>query len=79
MYKSQRDWARAGFLNSIRSAFFSSDRTIKEYAKEIWLANNIYFIFLGKLSLLLFQLKVRNRIFSKKNRNDEKCNVMNYN
>lgn len=36
MYKNRKEWARAAFMNSIRSAKFSSDRTIKEYANEIW-------------------------------------------
>jgi starch phosphorylase len=29
-------WARAGILNVARMAWFSSDRTIAEYAKDIW-------------------------------------------
>lgn len=36
MYKNRKEWAKSAFLNSIRSGKFSSDRTIKEYAKEIW-------------------------------------------
>jgi starch phosphorylase len=29
-------WARAGILNVARMAWFSSDRTIAEYAQDIW-------------------------------------------
>jgi starch phosphorylase len=30
------DWARMSILNVARMAWFSSDRTIREYAEEIW-------------------------------------------
>lgn len=35
-YKNKEDFARKCFLNMANSGKFSSDRTIKEYAKEIW-------------------------------------------
>ena len=30
------DWARRSILNTARSSSFSSDRTVEEYAREIW-------------------------------------------
>ena len=37
LYKeNQREWNRKAILNIAASAKFSSDRTIKEYAKDIW-------------------------------------------
>ena len=35
-YKDEKKWARSAMLNTAKSGKFSSDRTIKEYAKEIW-------------------------------------------
>lgn len=35
-YKNQKDWLRKSILNTAASGFFSSDRTIKAYANEIW-------------------------------------------
>ncbi len=35
-YKNKTDWARKAILNVARSGKFSSDRTISEYAKDIW-------------------------------------------
>jgi starch phosphorylase len=35
-YKNQEDWTKRSILNAIRSGKFSSDRTITEYAKQIW-------------------------------------------
>ena len=37
LYKNSRDeWNRKSLINIASSSFFSSDRTIKEYANEIW-------------------------------------------
>ncbi len=36
MYRDQRKWTEMSILNVARSGKFSSDRTIKEYCKEIW-------------------------------------------
>jgi len=33
-------WNRMSLLNSARSGFFSSDRSIKEYAERIWKAES---------------------------------------
>jgi glycogen phosphorylase len=35
-YANPRDWARKAILNVASSGWFSSDRTIAEYAKDIW-------------------------------------------
>jgi starch phosphorylase len=35
-YLHTPEWARKAILNTARTGKFSSDRTIKEYAREIW-------------------------------------------
>ena len=35
-YKDPSGWAKKCLINIAKSAYFSSDRTIEEYAKEIW-------------------------------------------
>ncbi|HEX3016527.1 MAG TPA: glycogen/starch/alpha-glucan phosphorylase [Caproicibacter sp.] len=35
-YRSSRDFARKGFLNVANAGYFSSDRSIEEYARDIW-------------------------------------------
>ncbi len=36
LYKDPKQWARKAILNVARMSFFSSDRTIHEYARDIW-------------------------------------------
>jgi len=36
MYKDQKKWVRASILSTANSSKFSSDRSISEYAKEMW-------------------------------------------
>ncbi len=36
VWKSRDEWTRKSILNTARSGFFSADRTVREYAKEIW-------------------------------------------
>ncbi len=36
LYQNQEEWSRRAILNVARMAKFSSDRTISEYAKNIW-------------------------------------------
>ncbi|HBM17216.1 MAG TPA: glycogen phosphorylase [Lentisphaeria bacterium] len=36
LYKDKDTWTKKAIINSARMGFFSSDRTIMEYAKDIW-------------------------------------------
>ncbi len=36
LYRNRQQWAKICLTNVAKSGFFSSDRTIKEYASEIW-------------------------------------------
>jgi len=36
MYMDKDEWAKKSIINVAQSGYFSSDRTIREYAKEIW-------------------------------------------
>ena len=36
LYQDQQTWTEKSILNVARMGKFSSDRTIKEYAREIW-------------------------------------------
>ena len=35
-YENQKLWWKKSVINTANSGFFSSDRTIKSYAKDIW-------------------------------------------
>ncbi len=40
-YKDQKNWNRMSIVNSATSGWFSSDRTIGQYAKEIWNVSSV--------------------------------------
>ena len=41
-YVEQKVWARKGLMNVAKSSFFSSDRTINDYVKDIWKLEKIH-------------------------------------
>jgi len=36
LYRKPQEWDRKALINVARSGWFSSDRTIREYARDIW-------------------------------------------
>ena len=42
LYRNQRKWQKICAINIAHSGMFSSDRTIREYSKEIWNTRNLY-------------------------------------
>lgn len=38
-YENRREWAKKMLVNTAKAGFFSSDRTIAEYDKDIWKLN----------------------------------------
>ncbi len=41
LYKDRSNWAKICLVNIAKSGYFSSDRTIKEYASDIWKIDSI--------------------------------------
>ena len=41
LYRNQDQWTRKAVINTASMGWFSSDRTIAEYAKEIWNAEPV--------------------------------------
>ena len=35
-YKDEKGWVKKSILNCARSGYFSADRSIKDYAENIW-------------------------------------------
>lgn len=44
LYQNKSAWAEKCIINIAKSGYFSSDRTIEQYAKEIWHLNKIGFV-----------------------------------
>lgn len=42
LYKDREKWNRMCLVNIAKSGYFSSDRTIEQYAKEIWKLDKVY-------------------------------------
>ena len=42
-YRDKKRWAKMAIINTAKSGKFSSDRTIKEYANEIWNLKSVKF------------------------------------
>jgi starch phosphorylase len=36
VWRTKQDWTEKTILNTVNMGWFSSDRTIKEYARDIW-------------------------------------------
>jgi starch phosphorylase len=36
MYLNKNEWTKKSIINVSQSGYFSSDRAIREYAKDIW-------------------------------------------
>ena len=42
-YQDRRAWAKSCLVNIAKSGYFSSDRTIEEYVRDIWHINSYKF------------------------------------
>jgi len=41
LYKNQKEWNKLSCINIARSGFFAADRSIGEYADNIWHLNRV--------------------------------------
>ena len=41
LYKNQKEFARICLYNTLKSPYFSSDRSIEDYARDIWHINKL--------------------------------------